>query len=194
MAAMPQRVDATPVSAEEVYESMDPVPGMRVELLDERIVMSPPPATQHNVVVYRLLRELIDIADRRGWLLLQTEAIHIPATRERPQPDLVVAPPDAPAYDDHELYGRGVVLVAEVVSPRSRQEDLDYKAKMYTLGEVPQYLVIDAVAGVSTATLFTDATDHGYDTSVRIPLGKPLTLPEPFGITLDTARLRFDQP
>lgn len=195
MAAMPKLAeDPAPPTIEEIYEGMDPIPGVRVELLDERIVMSPPPATRHNRVVYRLSRALNHVADRHDWELLQTEAIHIPATRERPQPDLVVAPPDAPEYDDHELYGHGVVLVAEVVSPRSRHEDLDYKANMYALGEVPLYLVIDAVADVPTATLFSDPTEHGYDTLVRVPLGKPLTLPEPFDITLDTESLRINQP
>lgn len=195
MAAMPKPLgeETDPPTIEEVYENMDPVPGVRVELLDDRIVMSPPPATRHNWVVYRLSRALSDVSDRHGWGLLQTEAIHIPATRERPQPDLVVAPPDAPEYDDHELYGHGVALVAEVVSPRSRGEDFDYKAHLYALGEVPLYLVIDAVADVPTVTLFSDPTEHGYDSSVRIPLGKPLTLPEPFGLTIDTGALRISQ-
>ncbi|MQA85085.1 MAG: hypothetical protein GEV03_10790 [Streptosporangiales bacterium] len=60
---------------------------------------------------------------------------------------------------------------------------------VYALGEVPLYLVVDAVADVPTVTLFSDPTEHGYETEVRVPLGKPLTLPEPFGHTLDTSGL-----
>lgn len=194
MAAMPQRgEDPAPVSAEEVYERMDPIPGMRVELLDGRIIMTPSPAIRHNDVVWQLVLALVDVAYQHRWRLLHTQAIHIAATGERPQPDLVVATEDAPKYDDHELYGHGVVLVAEVVSPRGRHDDLEYKAKVYALGEVPLYLVVDAVADIPTVTLFSDPSEHGYETSVRVPLGKLLTVPEPFGFTLDTACLRIDE-
>lgn len=189
MAAMPALADPPPPSIEEIYKNMDPIPGVRVELLDGKIIMTGAPATGHNWVVYRLVRALVDVADRNGWGLLQTEAIHIPPTRERPQPDLVIAPEDAPEYDDHELYGHGVILVVEVVSPGSRHDDHDYKAGIYARGEVPRYLVIDPTADIPTATLHSDPTESGYTTAIRVPLGKPLTLPEPLDITLDTGVL-----
>jgi Uma2 family endonuclease len=91
MAALPQPAeDTVNVLPEDLYETMDPIEGIRVELLDGRLVMSPPPALRHNQVVWWLVRALFEVAERNGWALLQTTAVHIEATRDRPQPDLVV--------------------------------------------------------------------------------------------------------
>jgi Uma2 family endonuclease len=168
---------------------MDPIEGIRVELLDGRLVMSPPPAVRHNRAVWWLVGALFDAARTNGWDLLQTTAVHIAATRDRPQPDLVVAPPGAPQYDDHELYAHGVLLVAEVVSPSSGHDDREFKRDAYARGGVPLYLLIDPQKAEQAVTLFSDPRPDGYRSRTRAPFGDPITLPEPFGMVLDTAGL-----
>jgi Uma2 family endonuclease len=190
MAALPQPAeDTVSVLPEDLYETMDPIEGIRVELLDGRLVMSPPPTVRHNDAVWWLVDALFETARRNGWRLLQTTAVHIEPTRDRPQPDLVVAPRDAPQYDDHELYARGVLLVAEVVSPSSGHDDREFKRDAYALGGVPLYLLIDPQAAEKSVTLFSDPRPDGYRSSTRAPFGDEIALPEPFGIVLDTSGL-----
>jgi len=181
--------DTVNVLPEDVYEAMDPIEGLRVELLDARLVMSPPPAVRHNDVVWWLVEALFDVAQRNSWRLLQTTAVHIKATRDRPRPDLVVAPRGAPQYDDHELYAHGVLLVAEVVSPSSRHDDREFKRDAYARGAVPLYLLIDPQKAQESVTLFSDPRADGYRSRTRVPFGEQISLPEPFGIVLDTAGL-----
>src|ERR1700683_5385574 len=139
--------DTVNVLPEDLYETMDPIEGIRVELLDGRLVMSPPPAVRHNDAVWWLVEALFEVARRNRWRLLQTTAVHIAATRDPPQPDLVVAPPGAPQYDDHELYAHGVLLVAEVVSPSSGHDDREFKRDAYARGGVPPCLLLDHPKG-----------------------------------------------
>jgi Uma2 family endonuclease len=188
MAALPlQTEDTITVLPEDLYESMDPIQGIRVELLDGRLVMSPPPSLGHNRTVWWLVRGLSDHAMRNGWDLLQTTAVHIEATRDRPQPDLVVAAPGAPQYDDHELYAHGVLLVAEVVSPSSGHDDREFKRDAYARGRVPLYLLIDPEP--QSVTLFSDPHTEGYRSRTTVPFGDEIALPAPFKIFLDTAGL-----
>jgi Uma2 family endonuclease len=181
--------DTVNVLPEDLYETMDPIEGIRVELLDGRLVMSPPPAVRHNDAVWWLVEALFEVARRNRWRLLQTTAVHIAATRDRPQPDLVVAPPGAPQYDDHELYAHGVLLVAEVVSPSSGHDDREFKRDAYARGGVPLYLLIDPQKAEQAVTLFSDPRPDGYRSRTRVPFGDQITLPEPFGMVLDTAGL-----
>jgi Uma2 family endonuclease len=190
MAAFPLPTeDTVSVLPEELYETMDPIEGIRVELLDGRLVMSPPPTVRHNQAVWWLVGALFDLARRNGWDLLQTTAVHIEPTRDRPQPDLVVAPRGAPQYDDHELYAHGVLLVAEVVSPKSGHDDREFKRDAYARGGVPLYLLIDSHKADKSVTLFSDPRPDGYRSRTRVPFGDQIALPEPFGIVLDTAGL-----
>jgi Uma2 family endonuclease len=190
MAAFPLPTeDTVSVLPEELYETMDPIEGLRVELLGGRLVMSPPPTVRHNDAVWWLVEALFEAAMQNGWRLFQTTAVHIEATRDRPQPDLVVAPRGAPQYDDHELYAHGVLLVAEVVSPSSRHDDREFKRDAYAHGAVPLYLLIDSQKGERSVTLFSDPHPDGYRSRMRVPFGDEIELPEPFGIVLDTGGL-----
>jgi hypothetical protein len=52
---------------------------------------------------------------------------------------------------------------------------------------VPLYLLIDRFDEDGPAvTLFYDPVDGHYQHVVRIPFGEKVSLPEPFGIDLDT--------
>jgi Uma2 family endonuclease len=179
-------------SAEELYERMEPIPGFRVELLGGRIVVSPYAGVRHQWILYRLVRELFEVADKKGWGLLTPMAVYIEATRDRPQPDLVVASRAAPQYNDHELFAHGVPLVAEIVSPTSRHDDRGHKPLYYAQGRVPLYLLIDPEAERPTVTLFSEPHPTGYRSRTEVPIGEKLKLPDPFGMILDTASLLPD--
>jgi hypothetical protein len=57
------------------------------------------------------------------------------------------------------------------------------------LSGVPLYLLIDRFADSPTVTLYSQPREDGYGDRQTATAGKPLRLPKPFGIGLDTARL-----
>lgn len=189
-AAMSPAVDIGPgMSAEEVYESLAAVEGLHVELLGGRVVVTGSASVRHNRVIWRLLLALVELAKANGWEIFESQSVHIRATRDRPRPDLAVVPPGAPQYDSGEIYADGVLLAVEVVSPSSTDDDRIGKPGIYAQGQVPLYLVIDEEAKPATVTLYSDPAADGYRTKTAEPAGEKLTLPEPFGIVLETTDL-----
>lgn len=173
---------------ERMWQTLD-ISGRRVELIDGQIVVSPTACRWHSLAIHRLIDSLSDTNLRNGWEFHTNLTVHIAATRERLIPDLVTAAQDAPGFGDNELLGRGVLLVAEVVSPYSRRQDRVTKPRAYAQGRVPLYLLIDQLADPATVTLFSDPAETSYRSCDRAAGGQVLRLPEPFGISLDTRRL-----
>ncbi len=191
--AMPREKLAAATEAElddleRVWNQLD-LPGHRVELIDGQIVVSPTASRRHAVAVDRLMEQLFEVKRQHSWHFYVHLTVHVPATRERLIPDLMIAPADAPAYDDNELLASGALLVAEVVSPSTRRQDRVAKPRAYAQGGVPLYLLIDALADPPAVILSSQPGEHGYARSQVARAGEPLELPEPFGLTLDTKLL-----
>jgi Uma2 family endonuclease len=173
---------------ERVYASLD-IPGHRVELLDGQVTVSPTASRPHSRIVQRLQEALWGRIQEHGWELHANLTLHVAATRERLVPDLWICRPDAPEFDENEVYGHGALLVAEVVSSSSRHRDLVEKARAYAQAKVPLYLVIDPCAVPATLLLHSNPQDHAYRSLAQAEAGKALTLPGPFGVELDVKRL-----
>lgn len=171
---------------ERLWESLD-LPGHRVELIGGKIVVSPTASRGHSSVVTELIDQLAATRDR-GWERHTNLTVHIPDTRERLVPDLVVVPADAPGFDDNELLAPAVLLVAEVVSPHSRRDDREVKPRAYARGGVPLYLLVDRLASPRAVILLSRPGKDGYAHTLAAT-SEPLPLPDPFAITLDTTRL-----
>jgi Uma2 family endonuclease len=159
----------------------------RVEIIDSRIVVRELPTINHGLVIYRLLCQLMSVAQEQGWSLLQEAKIFLAAQMDRYQPDLIAVPAKPLMWDPCHIYADSTLLVVEVVSPSSVQDDHVVKPKHCALAKVPLYLVIDTFQ--ETARLLSHPTDHGYTTEVHVPLGYPLPLPSPWDLTLDTRKL-----
>ena len=173
---------------ESVWRDLD-LPGHRVELIDGQIVVSPTASRWHSAAIDELMDQLFDVKRRHAWRFHANLTAHIPPTRERLIPDLMIAPRNAPPYGDNELLAPGALLVAEVTSPSTRRRDLMAKPRAYARGGVALYLLIDLYAEPPTVTLFSQPAEQGYGRSEAAQAGQPLKLPEPFGVPLDTARL-----
>lgn len=186
--ALAQRAQQELADLEEVYESLD-IPGHRVELLDGCVVVSPTASRPHSRVVQRLVRALSERIDAEGWEWHGNLTLHVAATRERLNPDLMIARSDSPQFSNEELYGHGALLVAEVTSPSTRGRDRVAKQRAYAQAGVPLYLIADALTDPAAVTLLSDPHDAAYRSCDQVNAGKPLRLPEPFGISLDTGSL-----
>ena len=76
--------------------------------------------------------------------------------------------------------------------PSSRYDDYETKRKACALSGVPLYLVIDPET--PSLTLFARPDDGGYLQATPVPAGGRLSLPDPFGITLDTSTMPTGKP
>jgi Uma2 family endonuclease len=172
---------------EQLWRQMD-LPGHRVELIDGQIVVSPSPSRRHSNVIIELIDVFAEVK-KRDWQRHTGLTIHITSTRERLIPDFLVTTKDAPGFGDDEILSTGVLLVAEVVSPSSRRNDREVKHRIYAQSRIPLYLLIDKFADPPAVTIFSEPSDGGYLRRTSARAGRPLRLPEPFGIDLDTASL-----
>jgi Uma2 family endonuclease len=174
---------------ERLWYELDVPKGVRAELIDGELVVSPTGSVWHSEAVDELMDQLFELKRRRGWRFHTYLTAHIPPTRERLIPDLMVAPKEAPPFGECELLSPGALLVAEVVSPWSRRRDREVKPRAYAQGGVPLYLLIDRFASPPAVSLFSEPGEQGYGKSQVAAAGEPLRLPKPFGIALDTAGL-----
>jgi Uma2 family endonuclease len=174
---------------ERLWYELEVPKGVRAELIDGEIVVSPTGSVWHSAAIDMLMDQLVDLKRRHGWIFHTYLTVHIPATRERLIPDLMVASADAEPFGECELLASGTLLVAEVVFAWSRRQDREQKPRAYAQGGVPLYLLIDRLAKPAAVTLFSKPSANGYSERQVAAAGQPLRLPEPFGIALDAGRL-----
>jgi Uma2 family endonuclease len=75
----------------------------------------------------------------------------------------------------------------EIVSKSNARMDRVEKLRAYAIAPVPLYLLIDRFADSGpSVTLFSEPLDGHYRHSEQVPFGAKITVPEPFGLVLDT--------
>ncbi len=172
----------------ETWESLEPPPGSRAEILQGAIIVSPTPTSGHNLVFSILIEQLVPNTQPRRWAVTNTESIKLPATDEAVIPDLIVVPKDTLRSDDEWLISsEHVRLVAEITSPSTRHRDLVWKRDSYAGSDIPIYLIVDRYDGDGTVTMYHEPDGHGrYLERKTVRYGQPLELPSPFEFNLDT--------
>jgi len=175
---------------EEIYDRLRELrPKDRVEIINGRIVVSQVPTKRHELHVFRLTALLIAATVEHRWMLSASMQLFLGAQRDRYRSDLTVMPVDAPMWGDDHVYGDATALVVEVVSKSSIDDDHRHKPRGCAAAGVPLYLVIDGFAGTIRLLSKPDAQTERYEQQVEVQFGKPLELPEPWNLTLDTAKL-----
>ncbi|GAA4627260.1 hypothetical protein GCM10023196_038740 [Actinoallomurus vinaceus] len=168
-------------------EVCDMVPQHRVELVNGRIVVNPLPTGQHNDIVYWLFAQLLAVAQANGWKIWTDITLFFGPQRDRYRPDLTVVPAEPKMWAKDHIYADQALLVVEVVSASSVTDDHEVKPRQYAAGGVPLCLVIDVFA--RKVRLLSQPSDDGYQQETDVVLGRPIDLPEPWKLTLDTAAL-----
>ncbi|MFC7330210.1 Uma2 family endonuclease [Marinactinospora rubrisoli] len=159
--------------------------GYRVEIIGGTLVVSPTPSGMHAHILTVLQGDLYDAAPE-GHLPYQVVTITLPRTNERYIPDLVVLPRKVvTTYQDFVFPASELLLAVEITSPTNPENDRIRKLRGYALAAVPMYLLIDPLD--NSASLFEEPHGGLYQRRTRVPFGGTLTLPDPFGVDIDTS-------
>jgi Uma2 family endonuclease len=171
-----------PWTVDDLYDL--PNDGMRHELVDGSLVMSPQPAIPH----YRLVNQL------HGLLVLQAPAefsvgqgggVEV-GTRSYFVPDLLVTPKAVLAEDLRNFTPEHVLLAVEVLSPNNKGHDLVTKRHFYAQCGIPQYWIVDQQPA-SLTVLRLDGKAY-REAAVRKPT-EIYETDEPFPLRLDLNEL-----
>ncbi|MDK0521184.1 Uma2 family endonuclease [Streptomyces sp. ML-6] len=175
----------------QTWRELDVPEGWRAEIDEGQIALVPPPHAHHNSIAAKVQRRLYrDLPEELE--VYQALGVHVAPLDKLYVPDLVVMPSEFVDGADPEasdpMDASEALLVVEITSKGNARDDRTKKYRAYTRAGVPMYLLIDRFdTHGAMATLFTEPNEDGtYKRSDRVPFGKPLTLPEPFGTTILT--------
>jgi Uma2 family endonuclease len=170
----------------EVYDSLADRTTLRVEIINERLIVSPKPSPEHQDLAGTLYFILRPHAAENGWKAWPGVGICVEGSRVPYEPDFGMAPLDAPRWGGREIYASAMVMVAEVVSHGSTDTDRDDKPVLYAAAGIPVFLLIDSIIESPTVTVFSEPKDGVYTVSSTVSMGKEIHLPDPVDFTLDT--------
>ena len=166
-------------------EDLDATPddGNRYEVLDDAIVMTPPPGTSHQGVLWRLVVLLDPVIGAHGLRAFTAPVAWRIGPGQVPEPDLVVAGPEV--VTERAVEGRPV-LVVEVLSPYGRGRDLHEKRRIYAQGRAAWYWIVDpAEPSLTVLRLVGDA----YEDHARVAGTEAYETEEPFPVRVVPAEL-----
>ncbi|CAL99858.1 Uma2 family endonuclease [Saccharopolyspora erythraea NRRL 2338] len=171
------------------WQDLDVPEGWRAEIIEGRIVMTPPPGHSHNLIASRLTKALVP-AMSDDWEIFQTSGVQIPLRGNLFIPDLMIMRgQDVPAGSD-PIPADKALLVVEITSRGNADVDRKTKLWSYAHAAVPLYLLIDRYGPDGEwVSLHSNPESGVYQDVHRVPFGKPIDLPVPFRLTLDTDRL-----
>jgi Uma2 family endonuclease len=177
-------------------DDLDALPdeGVRRELVNGWILVAPWPSTFHDHAANNLERALVDAAVAASADVYIRGPLDIDTGPSIRVPDLVVVEGEAAraararkarAYDAPD-----VLLVVEIVSPRSGSEQHDRVNKVFEYAQagIPQYWLIDLEPEPSIIVRRL-GDDGRYHVTAAATGGTPLKTDEPFAIAFDAARL-----
>ncbi len=159
------------------------------ELVEGRVVMSPSPIADHNIVVFELARQLAGQLPSHLRVLPETDVNLGLAPAGRPgfsrRPDLLIVERSAIARvrrDGAMLRAGEVAVVLEIVSPGSKRTDYHVKHDEYADAGIPHYWIVDITEPVSLVACH-QAGEFGYlDTSA---VTGTFTTDVPFPVKID---------
>ncbi|GGO18341.1 hypothetical protein GCM10010116_36960 [Microbispora rosea subsp. aerata] len=177
-----------PRTPRELFDALPPLPGLRIEVIDGRLVARRRDVPEHAPVAMRLCDALLPLTDERRWRMWAGNvAVALAGTHDLVVPDLVLAPPDCPRWGECELLSSGLALVAEVVSKGSAEDDRVEKPGIYAGGGVPVMLLVDPLTKPASVTVYSDPKEGRYQVTSTVPFGREIHVPHPIGFTLDTS-------
>ncbi|MFF3992472.1 Uma2 family endonuclease [Streptomyces cyaneofuscatus] len=169
-----------------IWEETDAPEGCKVEIIEEIVTVSPPPSTDHNVTAELLQRSLYTVIPA-DWGIYQTLGVSLPGRGGLYIPDLVVVPRQVLSGPGHQVPAAEARLVVEIASRANANHDRVSKVNGYAKAGVELFLLLDPWhSGRPTATLYGEPEGGTYRVLETVEYGGKISLPEPFGLDLDT--------
>jgi Uma2 family endonuclease len=164
-------------------DDLDQLPdiGVRYELFDGSLLVSPAPAWRHTRA-NNLLREVLAEQMPPEFKLVHDGGVTVRGRRTYFIPDLCVVPAATFYKEFDQLSERDVLLTIEVLSPSNPGNDLVLKRHYYAVGGIPQYWIVDPKQ--RTLTVFTLDGEAYVDRAVVEP-GQVWESTDPFPLRLD---------
>jgi Uma2 family endonuclease len=153
-----------------------PDDGLRYELLDGILLVSPAPTRRHQRATLQL-GVLLSAACPPGMEVLIAPLDWRPDDGTSLQPDVLVLSD----RDLNRTAADSMILAVEVVSPSSRRKDAVYKRSKYEDARVESYWIVDPDTASITAL---ELVDGRYVTVGEVTGDQTLTLEKPFPITI----------
>lgn len=168
----------------EAAEELD-IPGFRIEIIGDQIVMSPIPARKHAGII-REIEKQINAVEPNGIGVGQNVTVEIEPGGQQYIPDLIGL--DLERFDEDEWLtaASDTYFVVEVTSSDDGINDKDVKLKSYAWSGIPLYLLVDKKQHL--CFVYSGPSGAKYRAVVEAPFGEPIRLPEPFGLDIDTTR------
>lgn len=161
---------------------------VRLEFLGGKIVEKPVPDGVHSEIIMWLQRICVQSFPSHG--LYAERGLRVEEYRKgRARPDAVLAPLGSFLQDGEWSVPDDSLMVVEVTSydRDTEQRDRIDKPRAYAEAGIPVYLLIDRDARV--VVVYSEPDGQRYETVHRRPFGRPVHVPEPVGLDLDTEPL-----
>ncbi len=160
-----------------------PDDGMRYELVDGSLLVSPAATPRHGKVVF-LLRELLQRQAPAEIAVSNDVGVVMSSTHTYFVPDLFVMPRAAFDTNLGYLQPADLGLVVEVLSEHNRGRDLVLKRHYYAAVGIPRYWVVDPFERQLTVLTLEGTT---YSAEVTVAAGTTWATENPFALKLDPA-------
>lgn len=169
----------------QAWKAMELPEGLRAEIIEGFIEVSPTGRYSHGKVSNRLRQELIRYLDGESRPYVVNNDMNVIHGRTVWIPDAFISPEDDEEFVTEDGLGidaRCVCLIAEVVSPGhdGTQRDRVRKRRAYARAGIPVYVLIDPYEGHGIVTVLTGPCpdEANYASENRARYGTDVTIPE----------------
>ena len=138
-----------------------PENGLRYELIDGSLIVSPSATFGHNAIARWIANALEEACPTDAYVVGTDQSASIDGHNE-PRPDVVVA--HVEHYEHSPFPITDALLVVEVVSPTSALRDTETKRGLYARAGVPSYWIVVPDRHKPTISLAELVLDEGAET------------------------------
>src|SRR3954453_707134 len=137
------RVGTIKMTARQFLQLGEDPPGVRLELVDGEIVVSPSPVPRHSFVIVALGRFLSTHVDENdlGELLMDVDTIF--GEHDVRRPDLLFFRKSRRRFIGEKAIEGPPDLCLEVITPDTARDDPKEKFALYAAGKVKHYWIVD---------------------------------------------------